>query len=384
MKIREFCRIRASGKNLYGFINAARQAFIPCMEQFCRHETFECVVPEKYVPRLSELAAAQGVELTAEKMPSLLGKLRRYRKRLGLAAGLLAAVGTLFYYSNIVTQIVVEGDVQEERILAVLAEEGITKGTWIGDIDYHRCEFALRHTLPEVAWAGIRRTGSRLVVHIFPATPQESEIVQERVPCNIISRCDAQITGVTIYDGRLVPMVGDGVHKGDLLVSGVLEDTYGSTAYHHAMGSVRGIYTKEVEFTEYFTIPQTETTGKIRHERYFYIFHLPIPLQLGGCRFDEYREWERTTPFSLLEHELPFGILHKTYAEQLTTITVQDAETAEAALEEQIFRYEKNILTDVDILDRQLTYSADADGITCLVTYTLEGEIGIQSDIFVK
>lgn len=384
MKIRESCRIQASGKNLYGFINAIHQEFIPCTDQFCRNDTFTCFVPQKYVPKLQELAASNGVEMSEEKMPSFLGKIKRYKKRWGIILGLTAAAGILFYYSNIVTRIVVEGDVEEEKVLAVLEQEGITKGTWIGDIDYHRCEFALRHALPEVAWAGMRHTGNRLVVHIFSATTQESEIVQERTPCNIISLYDAQVTGVTVYDGRLIPMIGDGVRKGDLLVSGVLEDEYGKTIYHHAMGSIQGIYTKDAEFTEYFTISQTESTGRSHHERYFYLFHFPIPLQFTGCPFDECREWEHFIPFSLLEKELPFGVLHKTCEEQVTTITVQDSEAAEAALQEQIFRYEKNILTDVNILDRKITYMAEADSISCLVSYTLEGEIGIQSDIFVK
>lgn len=382
---REICSIRASGGSLYAFINAIRRSTIRCEAQSCRREVFHCRIRERDLTALQELAAQYRITLEIRRRPSLMGRLKRYRLRLGLPLGLLLGILLVFYYSNTVATIEIQGNstISDSVILAMLEREGVTAGKWMADIDFQRCEQALRMHVPGVAWASLRHTGNRLVVEISEATPQ-IEMLHERTPCNIVSMYDAQITDVTVYNGHLARLIGDGVSKGELLVSGVFEDAKGHVTYHHAIAEVRGIYTKEAELTEYFTVTETDRTGRSFRRNYLQIFHLRIPLTLGGHGFTDYTEQETYVPFSLFSHELPFGVLQQSFAETAAEITVRTEAETRLALNGALVRYEKNFLSDVEILGRETTFSADENGITCRITYTVEGEIGTVSDIYVK
>ena len=59
-------------------------------------------------------------------------------------------------------------------------------------------------------------------------------------------------------------------------------------------------------------------------------------------------------------------------------------EEAKAVIEEKVFIYEKNFLSDVNIINCSLEYSQSDTGIDCIVRYTLEGEIGMKKDIWAK
>lgn len=383
--IRERLQISAKGGKLYPFINAIRQSDIICTDQHCKGEILHCRIYRKDLQKLCELAEHFGVSLQYKPVSSLFGKIRRYRLRIGLPLGGLLLFGILFLYSNTVTAIEIKGNerVSASIIESVLKREGLTLGTWITGIDYEDCERKLRLYVPDLAWAAIHHEGSRIVVEVHEATPK-TEMLHERIPCNIVSMYDAQITDVCVYNGHLMRLIGDGVKKGELLVSGVMENEKGGVFYHHAIASIKGMYQKEAELSEYHSISRTAETGKSAVRRYFRLFHLEIPLNFGMHRFSEYSESVTDVPFCFLGKTLPFGMVHRTYRETSTETIVRTEEETRLALNSAIVRYEKNFLQDVEIIDRSIGYFEHGDGISCRITYTLEGEIGCTSDIYVK
>lgn len=385
MKIREYCDVSAKGRNPYPFINAIRQSAIICGNQHCEGEVFRCRILQSDCEELKKLAADYHMELILHKKRSVIGFIRKYSLRLGILAGILIGTGLIFYESNIVETIEIQGNegVYSSVILGVLENEGIAKGTWIPDIDMTHCERRVRASIPEIAWCGIRHTGNRLVVEVTEITPR-TDILYERTPCNIVASCDAQITGIRIYNGHLQRLLGDGVAKGDLIVSGIFQDKNGRTTFHHAIASVTGIYTKEVELTEYYEVSESVSTGRSFRQRWLRIFGLRVPMTLGFPDFAEFTEIKSDIPFSFLSHTLPCGIQQCTTIEQQTTTIHRSEEEVKLALNASIVRYEKNILSDVTILDRTIEYSQTEEGITCHLTYRVEGEIGTESDIFIK
>lgn len=385
LQIRRTCDVSAVGGRIYPFINAIRQSDIICTQQYCCEEVFRCRIYASDLPKLRRLADSHGVAIETAMRPSLAGWIRRYRLRWGIPAGLLLCAAILFYFSNTVVTIEIKGNstVSDSVILTVLEGAGITEGTWIGNIDFVHCERRLRTAVPAIAWAGIRSSGNRIVVEIAEATPKIT-MLDERTPCNIVAQYDAQITDVLVYNGHLAHLIGDGVAQGELLVSGVFEDEKGHVTYHHAIASITGIYQKEAELSEYYVLSETEATGKTHVRRFFRLFSLNLPLNSGNHEFSEYRENEVYTPFSFLGQTLPFGIVQHTYTETQTEICTRTEEETLLALNGAIVRYEKNFLQDVEILDRKIAYSSDDNGMSCRIVYTLEGEIGTISDIYVK
>lgn len=383
--IRTMYSITAAGGRLYRFINDIRQSDIICMAQYCKGDTFHCRIYAADFSKMEEFARKHGVSIRHTVRPSFTGWLRKYRFRFGIPAGILLCIGILFYVSNTAAVIDIRGNMQisENVIRAVLMQNGITEGRWIGSMDFPDAEHALRLNIPDIAWTAIRNQGNHIVVEIAEATPKP-EMLHERVPCNIVSMEDAQITEVRVYSGHLVRVVGDGVAKGDMLVSGVFEDEKGHVTYHHSLASITGIYTKEAELSEYFTVSDTQYTGRTHDKRWLRIFSFLLPISSGNHGFAEYTQTQSDTAFSFLQQTLPFGIVRNTFTETSTEIRTRSEEETRLALNGAIIRYEKDFLSDVEILDREITYSADETGMSCHIRYTVEGEIGKASDIFVK
>ncbi len=385
MHMREQYAIRARGTALTRFLQAVRAAGLLCKGQHCTGTTFHCRIHAGDLAEIKRLAAHFSIELECEALPSLAGKIRRHRLRIGIPIGLFCAVSLIFWLSNSVTVIEIQGrtNVSEAAILAMLEQEGVRRGSWIPDIDVRRCEQQLRMHVPGIAWAGIRHTGSRLVVEISESTPVLPPL-NERLPCNIVSLYDAQITDVTVYNGHLQRMIGDGVSAGELLVSGVWETPYGETKYHHALASVCGIYEKEAELSEYFTITETEQTGRTHRRNVLQLFHIQIPLGTGTPDYAEYDSTEAEVPLSILGFPLPVSLIQQRWTETETRIHQRTEEETRLALNGALVRYEKNFLADVTILERRTTFTSDENGMTCHVTYRVEGEIGTSSEIFLK
>ncbi|MBR0484838.1 MAG: sporulation protein YqfD [Oscillospiraceae bacterium] len=386
MQIREFCDIQADGRSPYPFINAVRRSPVACGNQYCKGRIFCFRIARKDLPEIQHLAEIYHMKLTVSYPDSLIGRCKKYRFRIGIPFGILLSALVIFYYSNTVTEIEIQGTelVKDSVILSLLEQEGVSQGTWITDIDMNHCETVLRVKIPEIAWAGIRSTGNRLVVQV---TEEKAHIpmVHERTPCNIISRYNAQITDVRIYSGQLLRLIGDGVSAGEVIVSGVIQDDAGHISYRHALGSITGIYTQKAELTEYFTDIHTEQTGRSVTQTWFQLFQIKIPLGLRKPSYAESSVKEFYTPFCFSGHILPAGIFRRTTSEKRTSVTEYSEEETVLALNADIVRYEKNFLSDnIQILDCQKEYLWTETGITCRLTYTLKGEIGITSDFFVK
>jgi hypothetical protein len=114
------------------------------------------------------------------------------------------------------------------------------------------------------------------------------------------------------------------------------------------------------------------------------LLSLKIPLGSGNHGFSEYREEVTDTPLCFLGQVLPFGVVQQTFTETETTVSTRNPEETQLALNGAIVRYEKNFLEDVKILQRDIAYSADENGMSAHLVYTVEGEIGRVSDIYIK
>lgn len=382
MELQEYCEICVSGRNPYLFIQALRDSPIICTEQRCSGERFYGRILRRDIHNLERLARGCHMELELHEKHTPMRKLRLYRLRFGLLIGLILGALLILWQSNIVETIEVQGasTVDERVILSLLEEEGVRRGTWIREIDMLHCENRLRTAVPDIAWAGIRHTGNRLVVQIAEVRPT-IPMLHERLPSNILSQYDAQITGVNVHAGTLLHILGDGVAKGELLVSGVRTDAHGHTTFLHSNAEILGIYSREAELTQYFTQTETHTTGRIFQKRTLRVFGAMLPLSPGKHDFTSWRVTHSDTPVWFLGFRLPCSMLCDTYAETVTEELTQTEDDARLALHADIVRFEKNLLRDVTILDRDVRYDVTEDAITAHLTYRLEGEIGTQSEI---
>ncbi len=378
-------RINASGKELYGFINALHESSVRCSGQYVRKDILYADIRRCDLKETKALAELYGIDLTCAEYDTLSLRLRRYRKRFGIVIGILIAAISALYFSNVVVTIEINGNsrVSDQAILAALEELNIKKGTPIRSINFHHCENQLRVMVQGVSWAAIRHTGNRVVVDVTEIV-EKPETELKRIPCNIVSSKDARITYTTVYDGMLMHKVGDYVPAGTLLVTGVTTDDTGHSTLHHAMGEIRGIYEETLTFTGEYNTDEAALTGKKETKRHLYLFSLEIPLYIRETDFKDYTSEVSENYLKLFGKQLPIGIKKEKLSEtDIKSQTLTKKELSDRLMK-KIYLYEKNFLHDKKILDRKITETNTDEALTYTVTYQLEGEIGIQREIFVK
>ena len=211
-------------------------------------------------------------------------------------------------------------------------------------------------------------------------------MVRDDIPCNIVAAQDAQITGIEVHAGQLVKKIGDGVKKGDIIVSGTVDTGNGHLIKKHAMGKITGIYKTEVTFRQDFEESGQIYTGSQVTKKYFDFFGYRIPLFFKDVDYDTYDYSESTNNFQILGKSIPLGIVHSSYSPfEYDTITYRDEE-ADRKLQQKTALYEKNFYDskEIKVIERNIEKKINSDHMEYIVTYSLEGPIGMDYEIYVE
>ncbi|MCR4888403.1 MAG: sporulation protein YqfD [Ruminococcus sp.] len=384
-QIRGCVKINAKGSELYSFINHIHDSHINCYSQYVRKETFCAEIYRSDLEYVKQVAEEHGITLTAYEYDTISAKVLRRRSRFGLVIGMIIVLAASLYFSNVVITIEIQGNttVSDTDILSALDELGIKKGTPFGQINYVICENRLQTMVDGVSWAGMHRTGHRLVVEVTEIVPKP-KMINTRMPCNVVSAKEAVISETFVLDGRLMHIVGDYVRPGDLLVSGVTTTQYGDTSLHHAMADIIGIYTEEESFSESLVKQRSVNTGNTDTRTRLQLFSFDIPLYLGENKYER-RDTEKVCkPLKMFGKVLPISLTKYKYTELETIETELTPEECTEFLMEKVYLYEKNFLSDCEILERDIN-TKEKDGImTMNVKYRLKGDICEQKEIFIK
>ena len=218
-------RVRARSRFPERILNVCSARGIPLREpRFVGEEELAFSVDRRDWRRLRAACADLGAEAHIERVAGVPFFLGRLRRRYALLAGLAACVLLVALSSCFIWDFQVEGngDVPREKILRVLAKNGVRRGTFAYSIRQHDlCNRALPE-LPELAWLTVNTRGCRATVVVRQRVPKP-EIANESAPTNVIATRDALVTAVRALDGEAKVLPGTMVRKGQLLISGVVD-----------------------------------------------------------------------------------------------------------------------------------------------------------------
>lgn len=383
--IQGWTQVTAKGGSVYRFINAMRDKAVVCRRQHFEKDCFHFITRRMERRYVRELAAEYSVQVEMKDMPSLSAWLYKHRSRIGIPLGIILGAGLLIYCSNVVMVIDIQGNEQitDQEILAVLEECSVERGAFIGKIDFYRSELRLRSSYDNIAWVGMRHTGNRLVVEVME-TYEKPEMLEARVPCHIISEKTAQITKVKVGCGQLIPIVGDAVKEGDVLVSGIYADEYGHVTFRHSMAEITGIYEEEQTF---FCAHEQQVrcfTGSTMERRSLDLFSLEIPLSFEENPYADYNLKTEKIPLTLFGKELPISLERSVFMEYSTETQVLTEDEILQNLQIQQENYETNFLSECSILQRKTKYTKKETAVVLTVSYVIEGEIGTQQELLLK
>ncbi len=314
-------------------------------------------------------------------------KAERYKRRSGIIVGLIISIAIVCLFSNTVLKIEVYGNksVSDERVKMILADYGIEIGAFIPSLDLRSLEQEILTAFDTFRWIGIRSSGCRILVDISELT-EKPEIIPQSSPCNIIASRDAQIVDIrNVYMGMLVPMLYDGVKKGDILISGTINGKLEHDYPVHAMGEIIGRYEDEITFEQpYFD--SIINYGSKQHKKTIFLFGIRIPLYLNKSSCFEYEYSEKKELLQFLGLEMPIGFIETEIKPYTVDEVEYSTEQSKLLLEEKIKLYEKNFLQneEITVISKEVDFNEQVDKMTVNVKYCLESDIGVEQQIFIK
>ncbi len=289
--------------------------------------------------RLRKLIRFCGLRIHICKKSGLPFVINRYRYRYGIAVGAVLFFAILQFLSGFVWNIKVFGNekLKSEDILSVCGEIGIYEGMPVSHLDALNKRLLLQTKIDGIAWAALNVEGCVLTVDITET--EDTEKNDNNYPSNLVSDYDGIVKKIEVRQGTTIVSADDIVRKGDLLVSGIVELSNGTTHLVRADGDIIA----EVNETYIVSVPYEQKVkyicGKSRIRRAINLFGLCLPLYLGDLQ-GEYLRQGKLSRFSANGCYLPCGIYEYTFSpicEKTVLLTYEQAlSVAERNIEKRL------------------------------------------------
>lgn len=198
LKIFGYVNIEIQGFFVEKFINKcfAKGIFLWKIERN-NSTTITAKISIKDFKLLHEIARKTKCKISLKEKRGLPFLMNKYKKRKIFAITILVIAFLIFGLTRFVwnIEIICDGEINNQEILELLAEDGIKEGTLISKIDTEKVINEIRLKRDDISWIGIKISGTNVIIEIVLAT-EKPEIIDETVACNIISDKEAIITKI--------------------------------------------------------------------------------------------------------------------------------------------------------------------------------------------
>ena len=330
----------------------------------------------------ANIAKRHHVKIRLHKKRGTIFTINKRKNRFGIAIGLLAFCFFLTFMSNYIWDIEIIGNenVSSREILLTARDLGIRRGTFGPGLDLRTIEQKTLLLIDDLSWVGINRHGSKITIDVRERIV-EPDIVADDRPCNIIATKTGQILYTEVYSGQLIVPIGSSVLKGNIIVSGILEDEEGNTSYVHADAKIIAEYEEQMKFSIPFKQTEDILTGEVKKRNYITILGLDLPLFISTPIKYKYDYSEEVTKLKLFGVNLPISIRKTRYERIEERHFAYNKDQAHNALLQQISLYEESILSDVEILEKNIEEESTDDNYEITVDYFLKGNIAKKEEI---
>lgn len=297
--------------------------------------------------------------------------LHRLRRRKGFKIGLLFFALLIAFFTSMIWEIEIQGcsgDVAE-RIMEVLEERDIRKGSFKAGLNPSRIAADILLNVEDIAWAGVQIQGVKMTISVQNIVPKP-QIVDEDQACNLVAERDGLITEIEVLAGALKVKEGDTVTKGQLLVSGRLESEnpeFGARNVH-ALGRIMARTWYEVQVPLSYEHTKRVRTGRTQENTYLRILNLKIGWFGNHNDFEDYDsvsyDKKVSGPFNI---EFPIGVtVEKLYEVTEKTVRLSPDEAEALALEKARLALSKELSQDCRVLDERVNILKRENGETCI------------------
>lgn len=368
--LRGYLLFTAAGEFPERFLNLALREDIAIYNPVGEKGKLTAQVQVSDYRNLRKIAKKAKVRLRIKKKYGLPFLIYRNKNRGGLIAGavlflIIVNVLSLFVWS---VEITGQKEVSYTRIRNALADSGIYAGAYKGNINVPAAERKTAMDLGQIGWMSVNIIGSKAVVEISESIDMP-EIVPADKPCNIKASQAGQIVKMEVAKGSSAVKIGDGVAKGQLLVSGVVvdENNNTSTLVHSEAKVYASIHHKEsvaVNKKREAVLP----AEKIIRRRQAQIFGFKIPLDFTEIPKGNFISQEKTESLVINGNKLPVCLLtEKNYEYESVNIELTEKQAQKSgeillALNDVFAMWDKDIVKrEVKLSNEKESYVFNAD-----------------------
>ena len=312
--LRGYVEFEARGGFSERFINLCAVNRIPTWDVEIKSGNIKASVGVKNFGKLRSVCRKSGCKIRITKKYGLPFFIKKNKNRVGLliSAIFLIAFFTVMNQFIWITEVTGTDTVSHEEIKSYVAENGLGVGTFAPSADTVAISRnAVNHFNGRLMWMAINIKGSKAVIEVRDYIDKHEDN-QFRDPCNIVADFEGKIISVEVINGYKEIQEGSAVKKGDLLISGVLENRDMSTAYCEARGRITALHSIE----EAVSYPiKNENRLKISEKKTRYsVYVLGIKIPLGYIKKDNYTTANEYSRYLEINGSiLPFGIIKSVY-----------------------------------------------------------------------
>lgn len=377
-----YVKVNLWGKYPERFLNVCASRGIKVWNTRRQGDRIEFCIFAKDYKKLRQLRLRCPVNIRHKRKYGLPFVAKKYRRRTGLEVGFAIYVVALVMMPKIVWGVNVSGNerISDSELQSALRNIGIYSGAKIENIDAANMRLRLALLLPDVSWAAVNVDGAFVNVEIREADNRQDT---DNTPCNLVANCDGRISAVYVKQGTATVKVGDGVRKGDLLVSGTEQYTSGITKFRHSDGQIIA----ETERTLTVSVPLNQVrsryTDKIQTRNVLTVFDYDLPLYIGSVSYDYSLKTEEI-PITVGNTKLPLTITQGQFRERVKSnyrLTEKEAETKGL---ETLKKLEKEEFAEFEILKKEVKTQPQKDKLVLTATYLCKGDIAQKEYIYIS
>lgn len=258
--------------------------------------------------------------------------LRKYRKRKTFLLGGIIFFVVLNFLASFLWTIEIKGNerVESKNILVLLETMNIKPGVIKYGIDADKVADKMVLELRDLAWAGIEIRGTKMLIEVSEST-LPPELVPLDLPCDIIAAKDGYIESIVVRQGDRKVKAGDTVKKGQLLVSGLLENKNNTTETMlvHSQAEVKARTWYEADSKIISIIKEKVPTGNTKNIYKLDLFSKTIGIPFVKNKFENFEVAKTLRSLSFGEKlVLPIGLVTEHYSEYNIVNTELDSYAA--------------------------------------------------------
>lgn len=363
------------------FVNACYNAKINIHNLKRRDgEIFGSCVASEY-KKLHRAAYSVGGKVEIMKKHGVIFELLKYKHRYGLAVGIVAFIAIINILGGFVWNIETVGNnnITSGEIVSLLEKQGIKIGSKWSDIKLTPAENMIMAVFDDCAWVSINKIGCTARVEINETVPKPE--IDSREVTNLVASKDGVIVKETVFHGWQVAKVGDGVTKGDLLVSGIYpKEDARANIFSHASGE----FIARVEENVDITVNRTQNSKVYTSTDNFTeikFFGITLPLHLSNADKPSGDIIEKTDYLKLNGKTIPVGINKIT----LKNYTISTRELSDKELNQMLTaRIESKLngdFADYEIVSQKISCQINAENAVAKGTVVCLENIGKEIEV---